>query len=138
MDFEDFWKNYPHPKNRGSKAHAEKLYGRLSVWERVEMLSGLGKYQAYLAENTWNAPMQAQRWLNKDKKNWQSWTEAAEGEDGDIRQIQQETAARRAVEAEKRRLQAQREAEIERERKDPEIQRRFAEKMAQWRRDMAE
>ena len=91
MTFPDFWATYPHPKNRGSKAHAEKLYGRLSMSDKIDMLAGLGKYQAYLAENTWNAPMQAQRWLNKATKNWQSWIEAAEGEDGDISQIQRET-----------------------------------------------
>ena len=91
MNFAEFWKSYPHPKNRGSKAHAEDLYGRLSLLDRTDMLAGLEKYKAYLTTTDWQSPMQAQRWLNKKAKNWQSWIEAAQGENADISQIQRET-----------------------------------------------
>lgn len=91
MTFSDFWATYPHPKNRGSKAHAEKLYGRLSLRAKTDMLAGLEKYKAYVAETEWYQPMQAQRWLNKSAKNWQSWIEAAEGEDGDLSDIKRRT-----------------------------------------------
>lgn len=89
MNFQDFWKAYRHPKNRGSKALAEKKFNALGIGLRTDMLAGLEKYQAYLAENAWNAPMQAQRWLNKSTKNWQAWTEAEEGQDADLAQIKE-------------------------------------------------
>ena len=93
MNFADFWKAYPHPKNRGSKAQAETLYGRLSITDRTDMLAGLEKYRTYLAETEWQQPMQAQRWLNKRARNWQSWIDAAQGEDADLSQIHRETEA---------------------------------------------
>ena len=93
MIFESFWKSYPHPKNRGSKAHAEELYGRLSITDRTDMLAGLERYSEYIHGSDWQNAMQAERWLNKKKKNWQSWAEAEKGEDADISQIRRETAA---------------------------------------------
>lgn len=93
MNFADFWKAYPHPKNRGSKAHAEELYGRLSITDRVDMLGGLDRYREYINASDWQNAMQAERWLNKKKKNWQEWALAEAGEDADISQIQRETAA---------------------------------------------
>lgn len=93
MNFADFWTAYPHPKNRGSKAEAESLYDKLSLGQRIRMEAGLPKYAAYCAETEWYQPMQAQRWLNGKKENWQSWAEAEKGEDADISQIQRETAA---------------------------------------------
>lgn len=90
MNFADFWKSYPHPKNRGSKAHAEELYGRLSITDRTDMLAGLARYAEYIHGSDWQNAMQAERWLNKKKKNWQSWIEAEKGEDADLSQIQRE------------------------------------------------
>lgn len=92
MNFADFWKTYPHPKNRGSKAQAEKLFGRLSIGQRTRMEAGLERYKAHVAETEWYSPMQAQRWLNPKAENWDAWAEAEPGEDADISQIQRETA----------------------------------------------
>lgn len=91
MTFDEFWKSYPHPKNRGSKSHAEKLFNRLDMWDRGNMLQGLEKYKEYVAETEWYNAMQAQRWLNKSAKNWQSWIDAKKGEDADVSQILRET-----------------------------------------------
>jgi len=88
MDFATFWKTYPHPKNRGSKAVAEQKFNALSIGLRTDMLAGLAKYQDYLATETWCSAMQAQRWLNKSTKNWQTWAEAEKGEDADMAEIQ--------------------------------------------------
>lgn len=93
MNFADFWKAYPHPKNRGSKAHAEELYGRLSITDRTDMLAGLARYSGYINGSDWQNAMQAERWLNKKKKNWQEWAEAEKGEDADLSQIHRETEA---------------------------------------------
>lgn len=94
MNFADFWKTYPHPKNRGPKGHAEKLYDKLTISEKTDMLAALPKYKAYLAaDGQWQNAMQAQRWLGKKKKEWTAWLEAAEGEDADMSQIRRETEA---------------------------------------------
>jgi len=104
MNFPDFWKAYPHPKNRGSKAKAEQLYNALGVFQKADMLAGLEKYKAYVFETEWYQSMQAQRWLNPRAENWDSWADAEKGEDGDIRQIQKET--RQLSERNRRRQQA--------------------------------
>ena len=92
MNFADFWKAWRHPKNRGSKAEAEQLFNALSLGQRIAMEAGMAPYFAYCDETEWYQPMQARRWLNKKKENWQSWAEAEAGEDADISQIQRETA----------------------------------------------
>ncbi len=96
MDFADFWKSYPHPKHRGPKPHAEKLYDKLTISEKTDMLAGLERYKAYLATTDWQQPMQVQRWLGKRKKEWTAWLEVAQGEDADLSQIKRETEELRA------------------------------------------
>lgn len=93
MSFADFWNDYCHPKNRGSKAEAEELYNKLTLDDRVVEGRARPRYKAYVAETEWYNPMQARRWLNKKKKNWLAWAEAAEGEDADMSQLKRETEA---------------------------------------------
>lgn len=95
MNFADFWKAYPHPTHRGPRPHAESLFNKLTIAEKTDMLAGLEAYKRYLNATDWQQPMQAQRWLNKKKKNWTAWTEAKEGEDADLSQIHRETEALR-------------------------------------------
>jgi len=92
MNFADFWKSYPHPPNRGSKADTEKLFDRLTVGQRTRMEAGLPRYTAHVHETEWYQAMQARRWLNPRAENWDAWAEAAPGEDADLETIKRETA----------------------------------------------
>lgn len=90
MNFADFWKAYPHPRNRGSKADAEKLFNRLNIDQRTRMEAGLPRYTAHVNETEWYQAMQARRWLNPKSENWDAWAEAQPGEDADLEQLKRE------------------------------------------------
>lgn len=106
MNFADFWKAYPHPKNRGSRVETERLYGRLSMGQRVRLEAALPVYARYCADTEWYQPMQARRFVNPRNENWDAWAEAKEGEDADLLAITRATEeikkrnARRNVAAE--------------------------------------
>ena len=95
MNFDDFWKTYCHPKNRGSKVETERLFNRLTISQRCRLEAAVPVYARYCADNEWYQPMQARRFVNPRNENWDAWAEAKQGEDADLSQIQRDTEALR-------------------------------------------
>lgn len=91
MTFEDFWKAWRHPKNRGSKLETERLFNKMTIGQRTRLEAAMPRYFAYCDDNPWYQPMQARRFINPRNENWDGWAEAQKGEDADLSQIQRET-----------------------------------------------
>lgn len=81
MDFDTFWKAYPHPKNRGSKDKAMRLLSALTLGDMIEVERAIPGYKAHLDASDWQVPMQAQRFLNRKDRNWRAFIGNTVGED---------------------------------------------------------
>lgn len=75
--FVQFWQAYPHPPNRGSRARAEALFGKLSQPDRLAVLASLGPLRDYCAAAGWYTPKMAQTYLNPKNRHWEETPDAA-------------------------------------------------------------
>jgi len=70
--FEDFWGEYPHPPNRGSKQKAKTLFEGLSPTDQKAVLASLEQLNEYLAVATWRSAQMATTFLNHKNRNWEN------------------------------------------------------------------
>lgn len=75
-EFESFWKKYPHPKWKGSKTTAWKKWKLLTEQDKEEIMAALPAYESFIFENAWYHAMQAQRFCNGEKRNWDGYTDS--------------------------------------------------------------
>jgi hypothetical protein len=69
VSFEDFWREYPHKRNRFL---AEKVWGKMKKSEQVEAFISATNYRKFLERNSWQNPKIADRWL-KEQQYLNDW-----------------------------------------------------------------
>lgn len=64
--FDEFWRDYPHPKNRGSKPETRALWWKLSKGDRDAALASLPVWRAFYAQshNAWQSPPMASTFIS--------------------------------------------------------------------------
>ncbi len=70
--FDDFWKAYPHPGNRGSKKDARKLFATLDAAMVIEGARLYAKWCGKPDQDWYHAQM-ATTWLRGE--GWEGWIE---------------------------------------------------------------
>ena len=76
MSFDDFWADYPHPENRGSKTKAlESWEEKLDMHQQQEALKAIPLYRDYIKRTGAKAKMGV-TWLNQ--QDWVGWLENLE------------------------------------------------------------
>lgn len=75
-DFDHAWQCYPHPRNRGGRTYAERLWYRMSMSEKKSFFQALPEYKAYLDDNPSCPACMFQTFVNQ--KRWEGWLESAQ------------------------------------------------------------
>jgi uncharacterized protein YdaU (DUF1376 family) len=72
--FDEFWKIYPHPDNRGSKKHAARLFGKLKQPDRQALMEAIPVMRRKLMTDHKTgfarSPPMAQTYINQER--WQT------------------------------------------------------------------
>ena len=75
--FREFWENYPHPPNRGSKQKAKSRFTRMPDADREAILGSLRGYRDYCeAAKSWYQSKMAEGFLNPTDRRWESVPDA--------------------------------------------------------------
>ena len=69
--FQNFWKRYPHPANRGGKPKAAASFEKLTESEQLAAIASCKPFSRHCADTAWYTPPMAQTFLNQAR--WENW-----------------------------------------------------------------
>lgn len=89
MNFEDdLWKPYPaKSQHKGPKAKAEKLWNKLDMYQKHEVIRSLPVYEAHLQENPWKQPAMVRTYIGP-QRYWEGF-QPAEANEAEIQRIEE-------------------------------------------------
>lgn len=76
--FDQAWRRYPHPKNKGSKTIARKKWDALPNQEQRAFFAAMPEYIEYVETHDWYSPCMMQTFLTQ--KRWEGLLEQLETE----------------------------------------------------------